>query len=169
MDGKTEFQQALSNLKVEIIVISATTAFTPESNALAKRPHQPLLEIMHTCLLQMKTYKKFWIFAPKQAVDCRNVIGHSVTAGFPCKDLIVVRPQNLSHLSPTGCHKLLPSHGLILLGCHSLLHSHVPKLQLFKKGVKIGVHSVLDNDWVFHTKHYKQMRTVSQLISNQDI
>ena len=85
------------------VQVHLTTPYTAASNGLAERSHSVILSLARTCLSQANLPFKYWNYAVKHVVDCKNSVPHSTTKQVPHEVMFGNKSSNLVHLKPFGC------------------------------------------------------------------
>lgn len=151
-DGGTEFTKAIDHLRDDGLNISITAPYTPESNGLAERTHQTVLSLARTCLQESKIPEKYWSYAVRHVVDCRNFVRHQGADKSPFEILFGRPSTDLTHIRPFGCHMVCRPPGK-KLGTFS--PRAVDGLCLYHESG--GLYQVLTAEVVVRSKHVRAM------------
>ena len=101
-DGGTEFSRAASDLREMGVEVHTTTPYTAPSNCLAERSHGVIVALARKFLSQANLPFKYWNYAVRHVVDCKNAVPHSTTKKVPHEAMFERKPTNLVHVKTFG-------------------------------------------------------------------
>lgn len=105
-DGGKEFLRTKKALRLDGVIYTTITPFTPASNGLAERTHGVILSLARSGLKDSKLPMKYWSFAVRHSANFKHAVEHSSTKRVPFELLFNRSPPYLSHFRPFGCRMM---------------------------------------------------------------
>lgn len=99
----SEFSSALILLNNDDVDCTKSTVDTPETDGLAERTHQTIMNDVSSCLVQENISERYYHYALCHVVATRNTAPHSLVGEIPFIFVFGMMIPYLEHIRSFGC------------------------------------------------------------------